>query len=164
MVTKTFTLVKTNRKELVRFLKFCVVGVSGTAIDFGLLNLLVRGAGFPELVANTCSFSTAVVNNFVWNRLWVYPETRGEPFRKQFVQFVIVNVAGWALNSGILYAGHNWLLGEAGLLATPTAVLATLIGVTHFSLSLNVAKAIATGVVLFWNFFVNRMWTFRHVK
>lgn len=162
MITKTFTPVKT--KELIRFLKFCVVGVSGTVIDFGLLNLLVRGAGFPELAANTCSFSTAVVNNFIWNRLWVYPETRGEPFRKQFVQFLIVNVAGWALNSGILYAGHNWLLGEAGLLAAPTAVLAALLGVTHFALALNGAKVIATGVVLFWNFFVNRMWTFRHVK
>jgi putative flippase GtrA len=164
LITQALTQIKNYRKELVRFLKFCVVGVSGTAIDFGLLNLLVRIAGLPELVANTCSFSTAVVNNFIWNRLWVYPETRGEPFRKQFVQFVVVNVAGWALNTGILYAGHNWLLGEAGLLATPTAALSALIGVTHFSLALNGAKVIATGVVLFWNFFINRLWTFRHVK
>jgi putative flippase GtrA len=164
LITKTLTLVKNNRKELARFLKFCVVGVSGTVIDFGLLNLLVRIAGFPELVANTCSFSTAAINNFTWNRLWIYPETRGEPFRKQFMQFVVVSVAGWTLNSSILYAGHHWLLGEAGLLAAPAAALAALAGVTHFSLALNGAKAIATGVVLFWNFIVNRLWTFGHVK
>jgi len=164
LITNAFTLIKNNRKEVVRFLKFCVVGVSGTVIDFGLLNLLVRVAGFPELIANTCSFSTAVVNNFIWNRLWVYPETRGEPFRKQFVQFLVVNVAGWGLNTSILYTGHHWLLGEAGLLAASVATLAALIGVTHFSLALNGAKAIATGVVLFWNFVVNRLWTFGHVK
>ncbi|HIP96990.1 MAG TPA: GtrA family protein, partial [Anaerolineae bacterium] len=159
-----FTLVKNNRREVVRFLKFCVVGVSGTVIDFGLLNLLVRVAGFSEIIANTCSFSTAVVNNFIWNRLWVYPETRGEPFRKQFVQFLVVNMAGWGLNTSILYTGHHWLLGEAGLLAASVATLAALIGVTHFSLALNGAKAIATGVVLFWNFIANRLWTFGHVK
>lgn len=164
MFIKTLTLVKNNRKELARFLKFCVVGVSGTVIDFGLLNFLVRVAGFPELVANTCSFSAAAVNNFTWNRLWIYPETRGEPFRKQFLQFLVVSLAGWALNSSILYAGHNWLLGEAGLLATPMAALAALLGVTHFALALNGAKVIATGVVLFWNFFINRIWTFGHVK
>lgn len=164
MITNAFTLVKNNRREVVRFLKFCVVGVSGTVIDFGLLNLLVRVAGFSEIIANTCSFSTAVVNNFIWNRLWVYPETRGEPFRKQFVQFLVVNMAGWGLNTSILYTGHHWLLGEAGLLAASVATLAALIGVTHFSLALNGAKAIATGVVLFWNFIANRLWTFGHVK
>jgi putative flippase GtrA len=33
----------------------------------------------------------------------------------------------------------------------------------HFDLAYNGAKVIATGVVLFWNFFVNRLWTFRDV-
>jgi putative flippase GtrA len=34
----------------------------------------------------------------------------------------------------------------------------------HFDLAYNGAKVIATGVVLFWNFFINRLWTFRHVE
>jgi putative flippase GtrA len=33
----------------------------------------------------------------------------------------------------------------------------------HFDLAYNAAKMIATGVVLFWNFFINRLWTFGHV-
>jgi putative flippase GtrA len=154
-----------NRKqELIRFIKFCGVGTLGAAIDFGLLNLLVQVAGFPKALANACSFSVAVISNFTWNRLWVYPETRGEPLRKQFVQFAAVNVVGLLLNTGIFTASDSWLLGESGLLAEPTAALAQLLGVEHASLALNGAKAIATGIVLFWNFLANRLWTFRHVR
>jgi putative flippase GtrA len=106
----------------------------------------------------------AVISNFTWNRLWVYPETRGEPLRKQFVQFLIVNVAGLAINTTMFYAGDRWFLGEAGLLAGPAGALAHAIRMAHFDLAYNGAKVIATGFVLFWNFFVNRRWTFRHVK
>jgi putative flippase GtrA len=164
MITKLTTLAQTNRKEFTRFLKFAVVGTLGAVIDFGLLNLLVQLAGFPKILANTCSFTAAVISNFIWNRLWVYPETRGEPLRKQFAQFFVVNLAGLAINTAIFYGSDRWLLGEAGLLAGPVGALALAIGMSHFDLAYNGAKVIATGVVLFWNFFVNRLWTFRHVE
>ena len=164
MISKLTTFAQTNGREVVRFLKFSVVGTLGAVIDFGVLNLLVQLAGFPKVLANGCSFTAAVISNFIWNRLWVYPETRGEPLRKQFVQFLAVNVAGLAINTAIFYGSDRWLLGEAGLLAGPAGALALAIGMKHFDLAYNGAKVIATGVVLFWNFFVNRVWTFRHVQ
>jgi putative flippase GtrA len=115
------------------------------------------------VLANTFSFSAAVISNFIWNRLWVYPETRGEPLARQFVQFVFVNVAGLAINTAIFYGSDRWLLSEAGLFAGPVGVLALSIGMSHFDLAYNGAKMLATAVVLFWNFFVNRVWTFGHV-
>lgn len=151
-------------KEIGRFLKFSVVGALGAVIDFGLLNLLVQMAGFPKVLANACSFTAAVISNFIWNRLWVYPETRGEPLRKQFIQFFIVNLAGLFINTTIFYTSDRYLLGESGLLAGPVAALAGMIGMSHFNLAYNAAKVIATGIVLFWNFFINRFWTFRHVR
>jgi len=164
MITKFSTIARTNQKELARFCKFSAVGTLGAAIDFGILNLLVQLAGFPKVLANVFSFTTAVISNFVWNRLWVYPETRGEPLRTQFFQFFIVNVAGLAINTTIFYASDRWFLGEMGLLAGPIGALARVIGMSHFDLAYNGAKVIATGVVLFWNFFINRLWTFRHVQ
>ncbi len=157
-------LTRINQKEIVRFLKFAAVGTLGAVIDFGLLNLLVQLAGFPKLLANTCSFTAAVISNFIWNRLWVYPETWGEPLRKQFVQFSVVNVAGLAINTAVFYSSDRWLLCQAGLLAGPVGALALATGMAHFDLAYNGAKVIATGVVLFWNFFINRLWTFRHVS
>ena len=164
MITKLTTFIRTNRHEAIRFLKFCVVGTLGAVIDFGVLNLLVQLAGLPKVVANTCSFTAAVISNFIWNRLWVYPETRGEPMRKQFAQFFVVNLAGLVINTAIFYAADRWFLGEAGLLAGPAGALALAIGMEHFDLAYNGAKVIATAVVLFWNFFINRLWTFRHVQ
>ena len=163
-MTNIVATIQDKRQEIARFLKFCVVGTLGAVIDFGLLNLLVQWAGFPKALANVCSFSAAVISNFVWNRLWVYPETRGEPMRKQFVQFTLVNVVGLLINTAIFTAGDRWLLGEAGLLAEPMGALALTLGMKHFDLAYNGAKIVATGVVLFWNFFANRLWTFRHVE
>ena len=164
MIAKLNTLAQDNWKEVIRFLKFAVVGTLGAVIDFGTLNLLVQLAGFPKVLANTCSFTAAVISNFIWNRLWVYPETRGEPFTVQFAQFVFVNVAGLGINTIIFYGSDRWFLGEAGLFAGPIGVLALRIGMSHFDLAYNVAKVLATAVVLFWNFFVNRFWTFSHVE
>lgn len=164
MIAKLAVITRTNEREIVRFLKFAAVGTLGAVIDFGTLNLLVQVAGFPKVIANVCSFTAAVISNFIWNRLWVYPETRGEPFAKQFIQFVVVNAAGLAINTAIFYSADRWILGEAGLLASPIGSLAAVIGMSHFDFAYNSAKVIATGVVLFWNFFVNRLWTFRHVE
>lgn len=164
MIAKLNTLAQTNRREFIRFLKFSAVGTLGAVIDFGVLNLLVQLASFPKVLANACSFTTAVISNFVWNRLWVYPETRGEPLRRQFVQFLVVNLVGLVINTAIFYVSDRWFLGQTGLLAGPVGALARAIGMEHFDLAYNGAKVIATGVVLFWNFFVNRIWTFRHVQ
>ena len=164
MIAKLTTLARTNQKEFTRFIRFCVVGTLGAVIDFGVLNLLIQLFGLPKVIANVFSFTTAVISNFIWNRLWVYPETRSDPLRKQFAQFFVVNVAGLFINTAIFYGADRWLLGEAGLLAGPVGALALAIGMAHFDLAYNGAKVIATGVVLFWNFIVNRLWTFRHVR
>jgi putative flippase GtrA len=164
MIAKVKTLAEDNQKEVVRFLKFAVVGTIGALIDFGTLNLLIQFAGFPKVLANSCSFTAAVISNFIWNRLWVYPETRYDPLPKQFAQFFFVNVAGLAINTAIFYGADQWVLGEAGLLAGPASKVAQSIGMSHFDFAYNGAKILATGVVLFWNFFVNRFWTFRHVE
>ncbi len=163
-IARLLAAVRANNREIGRFIKFSVVGALGAVIDFGVLNLLVQLAGFPKVIANVFSFTAAVISNFIWNRLWVYPETRGDPLRKQFVQFSVVNVAGLLINTLIFYGADRWFLGETGLLAGPAGRFALLIGMEHFDLAYNGAKVIATGVVLFWNFFINRLWTFRHVE
>jgi putative flippase GtrA len=152
-----------NRKELTRFLKFAVVGTIGAMVDFGILYLLHIVVGWPLAVSNTLSFTCAVLSNFTWNRLWVYPDSRAKPITSQLGQFFAVNIVGWAINTGILL-----------LLAQPLTALATTLpfvvtpgaaGSAELAhkLGYNAAKVVATGVVLFWNFFVNRFWTYNDV-
>jgi putative flippase GtrA len=163
LISKLTTLVQEKRQELVRFFKFCVVGTIGTAIDFGLLNLLYNVLGLPQVPSNVVSVSAATVNNYTWSRFWVYPETKDQHGGRKFVQFVIVSLIALGLNTGILWVTDHWFLGESGLLGALVAPVATWVGAEHSVLSSNGAKVIATGIVLFWNFFANRMWTFRDV-
>jgi putative flippase GtrA len=140
-----------NAKEAERFLKFLVVGTVGFVVDFGTLALLKEVAGAATLVANTISFSAAVVSNFTFNRYWTYPDSRTKQFASQIAQFVIVSIIGLVINNTIL------LLLEG--------VFDTLLAAANLS-SLRgyiPAKMVATVVVLFWNFFVNRYWTFNDV-
>ncbi len=131
-----------NRREVVRFLKFATVGVVGTVVDFGVLNILVLGGGFTKFWANTCSFSAAVVSNFIWNRLWTFPESRQKALIPQLVQFALVSLGGYVINQ-IIFLGLDSMVFHA-----------------WGTLGYNVSKAIATVVVLVWNFGVNRVWTY----
>lgn len=152
---------RVGRKELGRFLRFATVGALGTVVDFSVLNLLVQWAGVAKFWANTCSFSVAVLSNFTWNRLWSFPESRQRPIWSQLGQFALVNVVGLAINQALFLGLDRFVLGEAGLLAQPVSALASTVGVSHFALAFNLAKAFAIVVVLFWNFGANRLWTYR---
>lgn len=155
---------RSNSKEIVRFVKFAIVGAFGAVVDYSVLNLFIQLAGFPKFWANACSFSVAVLSNFTWNRLWTFPESRERPITTQLAQFAIVNVIGLGINQLIFLSADAYLLGEKGLLAAPVASLAVVAGLTHYTLAYNLAKAIAIGVVLFWNFGANRIWTYRGIR
>jgi putative flippase GtrA len=132
-----------SSKELQRFTRFLAVGAVGTFLDFSLLALL-KTLGLPTLLANTASFSAGVVNNFTWNRLWTFSDAKQSNWHRQLAQFVLVSLIGLALNNSIvllLEAPLGQLLGQPDYGYLP-------------------AKVIATGVVVFWNYFANRYWTF----
>lgn len=157
MIDTLKTWLTQNRKEIVRFLKFAVVGTFGAVVDFSILYLMHRVIGLPIIPANTISFTCAVISNFVWNRYWTYPDSRSKPLGPQFGQFLVVNIAGWAINTTILALLESPLTGVAGGFFTalnPEQV---------YNIGYNAAKAVATGVVMFWNFFVNRFWTYNDV-
>ena len=156
-----------NPKEAERFTKFLFVGTWGFIVDFGTLTFLVEVVGLPELVAentpfsatvglvlaNTISFSLAVISNFTLNRYWTYPESRGKRKRVQLPQFTLVSVIGLAINNLIL-ALTTPLFNEL-LLSLPISL-----GLGGYI----PAKVLATVVVLFWNFFVNRYWTYGNIE
>ena len=144
MPTSILTLYTENRKELTRFAKFAVVGMIGAVIHFSILNLMHKAVGWPVLWANTLAVSVAILSNFTWNRLWTYPESRSCGRREQLVQFTIVNLIGLVINDFIvdrLSAHLSLVIGDPW--------------------DLWLAWLVAVGVVLFWNFGVNRLWTYR---
>lgn len=142
-----------KRKEAKRFVKFATVGAAGAVTDFAILNILIQLAGFQEWQANAVSFTAAVMQNFLLNRRWTFPESQDRHAGKQLGQFALVSLIGLALNMAVFLTIHHGF--EAQWIA--------FVGDEHlgFTLSYNVAKLLAIGVVLFWNFAANRLWTYK---
>jgi putative flippase GtrA len=144
-----------NPIERTRFLKFMVVGAFGAVVDFGIANVLAH-FGMPLVYAGTISFTCAVVSNFIWNRFWTYPDSRSRPLHHQLGMFFLVNIVGVGIRIPILHFVEP--------------VLREFFHNENFSASLtpefiarNVTLAIAVGIVMLWNFFVNRYWTYNDV-
>ncbi len=146
----------TNPLERTRFLKFMAVGAFGFAVDFGVMNLFSKLFGMVLTAAGTISFICAVTSNFIWNRYWTYPDSRSRPIARQLAMFFMVNIAGLAIRVPIL----RYLEPPALRLISP---LQLNLPFTPETLAKNFTLAVAVGVVLLWNFFANRYWTYNDI-
>lgn len=159
-------------KELfIRFLKFGVVGGIGTFIDFAVTAILMymfsleeyltqsigslMSNGFDNIVmvvlfVNAVGFVVAATSNYFFNRVWTF-NSKNPDVSSEYTRFFIVSLIGLAINLGVIYIFNtysDWSFVIFGVF------------VSNFW----VAKTIATGVVMFWNFFANNYFTFRRTK
>ena len=150
-------MILTNQKERSRFFRFAIVGAIGAVVDFGILNLLML-VGLPFVAAGVISFICAVLNNFLWNRFWTYPDSRSKPISHQLVQFAAINVVGLGIRTPLL----AWL--EKVLIPLAQNTLSTDFFLSPDVVAHNIALAIAILVVMLWNFIANRYWTYNDVS
>ena len=120
-----------------KFLKFGVVGLTGVFVDFGITWLLKEKMQVNKYFSNSTGFLCAVFSNYFLNRIWTF-EDHNPDIATQFLKFLVIAVCGLLMNNYIIY-----LLTERRQR-------------TNFY----VAKLIATGVVTFWNFGGNLLFTF----
>jgi putative flippase GtrA len=169
-----------------RFLKFATVGILGAVVDFAVLNILINsvlppldsageplgiilpiGSGFlfeNVGIATTIAFIMAVLSNFVWNRLWTYPETRGKHLRRQLVQFVAVSSVGLVFRTfwvKLTYTGFG-AMAISFISVFSSSYTATADDTAR--LGANIAQLFAIAIVMLWNFFANRYWTYKDVR
>lgn len=158
-------------KEVERFLKFAAIGTLGAMIDLGVSNVLMATVLPPVgpnqdinvAIAATISFIAAVSSNFFWNRYWTYPDSRSRSVWRQLGQFAIVSVSGWLARTA-------WILFSTGFMTVIAStvlnfIVPQLAESEHFVNQIGATLAVLVGifVVMIWNFFVNRYWTFSDV-
>jgi putative flippase GtrA len=160
-------------KEVERFLKFAVVGVIGAIVDFGTLFVLQATVLPPVndlnvVIATTCAFIAAIISNFTWNRLWTYPDSRSRSMRRQMALFTFISLVGWLgrtvwIRLAYLPVGHALM---PLLLPVILNFRPGYIPGMHAEAKLGTLAAQLVGVVvvMFWNFFANRLWTYNDVK
>ena len=119
-------------------IKFLSVGILNTALDASLYLVLTRWLGFSTLqtLAKGISYGAGILNSFYWNKSWTFKSDAGTV--AAFVPFVLANLAGLAINAGVMHI-----------------CLAALI--LHEIPSL----ALATGSTFLWNFTISKLLIFK---
>ena len=130
-----------RKGEVLRFIKFCGVGLSGVLVNMGLLWALTELVGFPYLASAAISIETSIISNFILNDHFTF-RLRRAPGMKSFFnrlwKFNLVSLAGLVINMGIL-------------------TLFTEVFNVYYMLSHLCGIAMAT----LWNYLVNTSWTWR---
>jgi len=160
-------------KETKRFIKFLFVGSFGFAVDFGTFNLFHKlGVGvwiaahffpaiqayfvdYPKVIEQACSFVLAVSSNFTWNYFWIYPEARGSDPARKMLKFFIVSVASLLIGTPVYIIALYFI--------KPIVTGLGLDGLLPIDLAANLALICRVAALLFWNFFVNRKWTYGEI-
>ncbi len=123
------------------FLRFALVGASGTFIDYSIFFILTRYLGLSALISNPIAVEAAIIWNFTWNNLWTFSgRSIARPLWKKFAIFQFVSLGGLLLSQNSLFI-FNQVLNIFDL----------------------VAKALTIPIVATFNYFVNNRWTFRDV-
>ena len=128
-----------------RFLKFGTVGVSGMAVNMGLLYIaqehIFSAVQQTEIKLNlslALAIFFATLNNFIWNRMWTWADRKQQHHRPMVVQFGQYTLACW--------------------LSIVLQVIFTNVLAPHvYYLWANLVAIVLTSVL---NFVLNDIWTF----
>lgn len=160
---------RSQAKEVERFIKFAFVGSLGFVIDVATVIILQNTLLPPEndqnvLVANSIGFVLAVCSNFIWNRVWTYPDSRSYSVRRQLSQFAIVSLVGLVIRN-VWISGTYEQLGQLS-----TTILKGALSdyapqlIDQNKLGTTIALIFGVLIVMIWNFVANRFWTYSDVE
>lgn len=122
-----------------QFVRFAIVGVINTGVDYVTYFLLTRLVDYfdeHKVYATSIAFILAATNSYFMNKIWTFRD-KSRQVGEQYLKFFAVSLVGFGLNALIFY-----FLLRLGLYDI-------------------LAKVLTTGVVLFWNFLANKLWTFK---
>ena len=132
-----------------RFLKFGIVGASGTVINLGLLYFarehIFTAVQQPEMRLNlslALAIFFATLNNFFWNRLWTWADRKHHYHRPMLTQFGQYTLACW-------------------LSIVLQAIFTNVLAPYFYYLTANLIAIVLTSVL---NFVLNDIWTFGRLK
>lgn len=142
------------RRTAIQFVKFAVVGVLNTLVDFLVFQALNLLLGWTYL-AQVIGYSCGIVNSYAWNSNWTFREARTRSAR-ELTTFLLVNLVSLGVSLGVIWLCRNVLsISDAWVASWIPSFLAS------FVKGDTVCKLIATPIAIVVNFIGNRLIVFR---
>lgn len=133
---------KINKLDIQRYkslLRYVVVGVINTGVDFLTFSLLQGFFGVHFAISQVAGYSAGILNSFLMNKFWTFENKQvNKKTSAQAVKFVIVNL----VTLGISIYGIKFLSEGAGL-------------------NIYIAKGLITFLTLAINYIGYKLWVFR---
>lgn len=124
--------------------RFGIVGGANTALDFGILFILVF-LGLDKIPSNYISTSISFVFSFFVNKSFTFKSTGGNT-KQQFTLFLVITLFGlWIIQPAIILTVER-IMDNSGL---------------ENSIILLIAKLLATAVTLVWNYVLYAKYVFK---
>jgi len=127
--------------ELTMFIKFVIVGLTGTVVNIGLYTLLVHFTGLAnyDWLAVLIGIEVSIITNFLLNDTFTFKERRaGRSFINRLGKFNLMCLTGAAIQWGIFMLLTR-VFNVYDILSNFTGIV----------------------VAFLWNYFINRNWTWR---
>lgn len=104
-----------SRESLIHMLKYIIVGLVGTAIDFTLFYFLIRSnflminqvKSFRSELINVMCSTVSVIHNFIWNAFWNF-KSSDHIFRK-FLKYYLADFSGIVFTTICIFIFHSRL-------------------------------------------------------
>lgn len=110
--------------HITKLIKFGLVGIGNTMVDFAVYTLLVSFTGIDAVICNVISYMCGVLNSFVLNKVWTFSDAARGNTATRLLLFYVANGLGLVSSTFIV-----WLLADplgpliAKLIAVPCVFL-----------------------------------------
>jgi len=99
--------------EIVRWIKYQLVGFSNSMVSLAVLNLFFflwpPTSQAILVLGSTTAYAAGDINSFWWNGRWTFGT--GRFHRNHVARFALLSIAGMAINAAILWGTGGMLLG-----------------------------------------------------
>jgi putative flippase GtrA len=136
-------------------LRFGLVGIFNTGLDFVLLNFFVFAFGLSSLAGNVLSVTICVIISYLLNHHFVFRSGDRTSLKKFLMFFMVTGFSAIILQTLVIWT-VEWFTGTT--FGRSLILFSTLHDNTV--LQLNFAKAAAVGVGMIWNYLLYKYFVF----
>ncbi len=147
-----------RRESIKQIMKFAVVGIFNTLVDWTVFYIMFSQIGFYKGVAQVIATSISMCGSYIINKRWTFKE-KSKAYKKQIEKFIVTNLLAMSITIVLMYIFNDLihLYNGANNLFRACNISYRLTG----DMKVMFCKIVASGLAVTVNFIGNKFWVFK---